>query len=62
MEVLRFCLGYGLSVAIEPEFGCEDLLPAVFGGELLMKESAGDCLLGTMTECLRFYLLLLFVR
>jgi len=21
IEVLRFCLGYGLSVAIEPEFG-----------------------------------------
>ena len=47
MDVLRLGLGYGLSAATEV-----DLLPIAFGGELLKKISAADCLLGT-TEFLR---------
>tara|TARA_B110000285_G_C14628958_1_gene382509 strand:- start:311 stop:511 length:201 start_codon:yes stop_codon:yes gene_type:complete len=47
MDVLRLGLGYGLSAATEAA-----LLPVAFGGELLKKISAADCLLGT-TEFLR---------
>jgi hypothetical protein len=43
MDVLRLGLGYGLSAATEAA-----LLPVAFGGELLKKISAVDCLLGTM--------------
>jgi hypothetical protein len=48
MDVLRLGLGYGLSAATEV-----DLLPTAFGGELLKKISAADCLLGTTMEFLR---------